>query len=81
MVKQLSEMYFVQGHNNIIQLIEYFEDGHLELYNLQHDPSEKNNLAEEEPKRRRELHELLKSWRKETKAPVPTMKNPRFKSS
>ena len=63
------------------KLIEYFEDGALELYNLQHDPSEKNNLAEEEPKRRRELHELLKSWRKETKAPVPTKKNPRFKSS
>ncbi|MCS5538558.1 MAG: aryl-sulfate sulfohydrolase, partial [Roseibacillus sp.] len=63
------------------KLIEYFEDGTLELYNLQRDPSEKNNLAEREAKRREELHDLLKSWRKATKAPVPTEKNPKFQSN
>ncbi|MDP7496855.1 MAG: DUF4976 domain-containing protein, partial [Roseibacillus sp.] len=63
------------------KLIEYFEDGALELYNLQRDPSEKNNLAEREAKRREELHDLLKSWRKATKAPVPTEKNPKFQDN
>jgi arylsulfatase A-like enzyme len=63
------------------KLIEYFEDGTLELYNLQQDSSEKNNLAEKETKRREQLHDLLKSWRKTTKAPVPTEKNPKFQSN
>ena len=61
------------------KLIEYFEDGALELYNLQSDPSEKNNLAPKESARRDELHALLKDWRQHVKAPVPTEKNPRFK--
>ncbi len=63
------------------KLIEYFEDGTLELYNLQQDSSEKNNLAEKETKRREQLHNLLKSWRKTTRAPVPTEKNPTFQSN
>jgi len=63
------------------KLIEYFEDGTLELYNLQNDPSEKNNLAKREPEHREDLHDLLKSWRKTTKAPVPTEKNPKFQSN
>ena len=62
------------------KLIEYFEDNALELYNLQQDPSEQNNLAERETKRREQLHDLLKSWRQSTKAPVPTKKNPKFQS-
>ena len=62
-------------------MIEYFEDGTLELYNLQNDPSETNNLAKREAKHRERLHNLLKSWRKATKAPVPTEKNPTFQSN
>ena len=61
------------------KLIEYFEDGALELYNLTRDPSEKNNLAPTETGHRDEMLGLLKSWRKATGAPVPTRKNPRFK--
>lgn len=60
------------------KLIEYFEDNALELYNLKADPSEKKNLASAEPARRDELHQRLRNWRREVKAPVPTEKNPGF---
>ena len=61
------------------KLIEYFEDGALELYHLTRDPSEQNNLAPTEAVRREEMHNLLKSWRKATGAPVPIKENPKFK--
>ena len=60
------------------KLIEYFEDGTMELYNLKNDLSEKNNLASKEAAKAKELHEELKAWRKKTKAPVPTKKNPKY---
>lgn len=60
------------------KLIEYFEDGALELYNLQEDPSEKKNRSAENPQIRDELHSLMKSWRKQTKAAIPRKKNPEF---
>ena len=60
------------------KLIEYFEDGALELYNLQEDPSEKKNRSAENPQIRDELHSLMKSWRKQTKAAIPRKKNPAF---
>jgi arylsulfatase A-like enzyme len=61
------------------KLIEFFEDGRLELYNLKRDLSEKNNLAEKMPEKAEELHQLLVNWRKSVDAPVPTEKNPRYK--
>ncbi len=63
------------------KLIEYFEDGALELYDLSKDPSEKTNLSQENPAKRDELFEALKSWRKATQAPVPDQKNPKFEGS
>lgn len=60
------------------KLIEFFEDDRLELYDLENDPGESKNLAESEPEKTRELHGLLKSWRKSLNAPVPTTKNPKF---
>jgi len=54
------------------KLIEFFEDGHLELYNLKKDIGEKNDLAEKEPQKTAELHNLLKNWRKEVDAQMPT---------
>ena len=60
------------------KLIEFFEDGELELYNLKSDIGEKNNLAAKEPAKAKELHAAMRKWRKETKAPVPTEKNPRY---
>jgi arylsulfatase A-like enzyme len=60
------------------KLIEYFEDGALELYNLKNDLGEKTNLAELESGKVKELHAAMLKWRQETKAPVPTEKNPGY---
>jgi len=62
------------------KLHEYFEDGALELYNLEEDPGETNNLAAQMPEKVTELHQLLKEWRQAMWAPVPTMINPWFKA-
>lgn len=60
------------------KLIEYFEDGALELYNLADDISEQNNLADTMPEKAAELHQLMLSWRKKVNAPVPTELNPEY---
>jgi arylsulfatase A-like enzyme len=57
---------------------EYFEDGRLELYDLQADPGERENLASVYPEKAEELHESLRQWRKEMNAPVPTERNPAY---
>ena len=54
------------------KLMEYLEDGRLELYNLKDDLGETKNLATTNPDKAKELHERLIAWRKETKAPMPT---------
>jgi arylsulfatase A-like enzyme len=54
------------------KLLEYFEDGRLELYNLASDLGEKNNLATEQPDKTRELHNKLIAWREAVGALVPT---------
>jgi arylsulfatase A-like enzyme len=54
------------------KLIEFFEDGRLELYNLQSDLGEQNNLAAEQPEKTSELHDKLVAWRKGIGAPIPT---------
>ena len=56
------------------KLHEYFEDGALELYDLVDDIRERNNLAEEKPDKRDELHRLMKVWRENVGAPVPAQK-------
>jgi len=56
------------------KLMEFFEDGRLELYNLREDPGEKKNLAGDHPDRARELKDRLESWRKEIGAPMPRPK-------
>jgi arylsulfatase A-like enzyme len=60
------------------KLIEFFEDGKLELYNLKSDLSEKNNLAQKMPAKTKEIHAVMLKWRKSVKAPVPTEKNPLY---
>lgn len=53
------------------KLIEFFEDGRLELYNLSEDPGEKTNLVEEEKDRTRSLYVKLRAWREATGAKMP----------
>ena len=54
------------------KLIEFYEDGRLELYNLAEDVGEDNNLANAEPERARALHQRLKEWRESVAARIPT---------
>jgi len=60
------------------KLIEYFEDGHLELYNLQDDLGESQNLADVRAGKRDELHRQLVNWRADVGALVPSP-NPDWK--
>jgi len=54
------------------KLMEFLEDGRLELYNLRDDIGESRNLAAERPEKTRELHARLVAWRTAMKAPMPT---------
>ncbi len=56
------------------KLLEYFEDGHLELYNLADDLSESQNLAASLPDRADALQQKLDAWRKSVNARLPTVK-------
>jgi len=53
------------------KLIEFFETGRLELYNLKNDPTEKMNLAVKNIKKAKALHALLVQWRHDVKAEIP----------
>lgn len=54
------------------KLMEFLEDGRLELYNLRNDVAESKNLAAEEPKKAVELHARLAAWRASVNAAMPT---------
>jgi len=53
------------------KLIEFFEDGRLELFHLAADPGERRNLVRKEPGRTKKLHDLLRDWRKTVNARMP----------
>ena len=59
------------------KLIESFEHERLQLFDLDNDVSEQNDLVDEMPDRVREMHELLERWRSEVDAKLPTP-NPRL---
>jgi arylsulfatase A-like enzyme len=46
------------------KLIEFLDDGVVELYNLQEDIGETNDLVQKHPQKSRELLRLLQDWRK-----------------
>lgn len=60
------------------KLIEFFDDGSLELYNLAEDIGEQRNLATQLPEKTKDLHRLMIEWRQSLQAPVPVEKNPLF---
>ena len=60
------------------KLLEFFETGETELYNLEQDKSEKKNLANRNPKKRSELYKKLKDWQKKTNAFLPVEKNSEY---
>ena len=63
------------------KLMEFFEDGHLELYHLGNDIGETSNLASLEPQKAREMHQLMKEWRERLDAPFPLERNPGYDPS
>lgn len=56
------------------KLLEFFEDGRRELYNLREDVGETRDLAASMPEKAQELHEKLVAWRKAVAAPMPQSK-------
>ncbi len=59
------------------KLIEFFDDGVLELYNLKDDISETKNLAAAKPQLAERLQRQLAAWRERVGARMPT-KNPNY---
>jgi arylsulfatase A-like enzyme len=59
------------------KLIQFFEDGRLELYDLKSDLGERNNLTKEKPQLTRELLSELRAWRDEVNAQMPES-NPEY---
>jgi arylsulfatase A-like enzyme len=53
------------------KLIEFFEDGRLELYRVAEDVGEAENLAAKETRERDRLHEMLVDWRERVEAEIP----------
>ncbi len=54
------------------KLIEFYENGRVELYNLRDDLGERNDLAAAMPDKAAELKQMLHQWRSEVGARMPT---------
>lgn len=54
------------------KLLEFFEDGRIELYNIGEDVGERRDLSGEQPERAKAMHAQLAVWRESIKAPMPT---------
>lgn len=61
------------------KLVEHFESGRVELFNLESDLGETHDLARQMPDKTRELLTQLQDWRKSVKAEMPRP-NPAFKA-
>ncbi|MEE2610541.1 MAG: sulfatase/phosphatase domain-containing protein, partial [Acidobacteriota bacterium] len=62
------------------KLVEFFEDGRLELYNLRDDIGEDRDISAERPEVVADLHDRLKRWRESVEAKIP-QSNPEWNSS
>ncbi len=60
------------------KLIQYFEDGAFELFDLRVDIGEEKNLIDEATEKAAELKRALADWQAATKAPIPAELNPEF---
>jgi arylsulfatase A len=63
-----------------LKLIEWFEDGRVELYDLAVDPAESKDLSGERPADAARLRQMLGNWRVEVDAQMPTP-NPEFEGN
>ncbi|MFZ5831223.1 MAG: sulfatase-like hydrolase/transferase [Planctomycetota bacterium] len=60
------------------KLIEFFDDPHLELYDLNSDLGEARNLVDSQPQLAKRLHDEMLAWRRQVAAPVPSERNPLY---
>ena len=58
---------FMSGH---YKLIEWYDEGRVELYNLREDFQEQNDLSESMPEKTREMLQQLRDWRAEVNAVI-----------
>ena len=54
------------------KLIEFYEDGRTELYNLKDDIGEQHDLAREKPEKAAEMRDMFAKWRESVGAKMPT---------
>ena len=62
------------------KLVELYESDKLELYNLEEDISESNDLSVQMPGKTDEMHKMLVNWRKSVNAQMP-LPNPDYKQA
>lgn len=60
------------------KLIENYETGKLELYNIRQDFSEKQDLSDCNSEKKKYLYRLLTEWKQNIQAPVPALLNPDY---
>ena len=60
------------------KLHHYFEDGKIELYNIEEDISESIDLSKTNLEKTKELYHDLNKWREANNAPIPLENNPNY---
>lgn len=55
------------------KLLQFYEDNHIELYNLKNDISETHDLSKSEPEKAARMLKMLEDWRKDCGAKMPVM--------
>ena len=56
------------------KLLEYFENGTTQLFDLENDIGERRDLSQQQPETTRKLLKMLRDWRKEVDAQMPPVK-------
>jgi arylsulfatase A-like enzyme len=54
------------------KLILFFEEDRVELYHLEEDPGEQQDLAERDPRRAQRMRHRLEEWMEDVQAKRPT---------
>jgi arylsulfatase A-like enzyme len=58
------------------KLLEYFENGTVQLFDLENDLGEQHDISKENPEITQKLLKMLQDWRQETDAKMPDVKTP-----
>lgn len=61
-----------------LKMIEFHESNTVGLYNLEDDPGEQNNLADDLPEMAARMRAEMDAWQKQTNAPIPNKLNPEY---